>query len=285
MSPTPGHSDCAIEIGTRHARGGDVLNSLAVFDVGAYAMSREADDKFHPLPCSEAAGGHGTVPIIDSSSMTMLTFFSAGDTDSRWHRAVVVGIVSNPLVDEAHGGVAVRRVMYVAKLATDSLSMTFPQPGDSGTPFFDPNGHLHSFLFGTMEGPGQPASLRLLLVPANAALAQLRALPELRDYGIRRFVAPSTVQERNDTMRAAFRVPVSTLVAGAILAIAYTLILGRAPAAAQGVPPGPALDEAAAARKPEDELLLPSTPRGDASDGDVDGGIGSGGAGVDKKKW
>jgi hypothetical protein len=127
----------------------------------------------------------------------MLTFVTA--EGSTWYRAVVVDVVTACLV--ARGGPQdVLNVMYLAEPVDGTPPDAVPSVGDSGTPFFDARGHLHSFLSALWLSPSGQTP-RLLLVPATAALAQLRALPALRGYDIRGFASPSTVKAREEAMR------------------------------------------------------------------------------------
>ena len=179
----------------------------AAVDVGAYAMHREVDDVLHPLPCSEtpaerdlvASEGAGaaaaaSLPTVDSTSAMMLSFFDG----PVWYRAGVRDAVANCLVKRG-GPQDVLNVMYVAEFA-DGTPNNALRLGDSGTPFFGPDGHLHSFLSAMWLAEGRPP--RALLVPAKAALAQLRMLPALQGFDIRGFRSFDTVNDRCAAMRA-----------------------------------------------------------------------------------
>jgi hypothetical protein len=180
--------------------------TTVVADVAAYAMARLPGDMTHPLPYREPiyaglsddgnAGGGLTIggyspPSYAAEPATLLYFDGAV-----WRRFPLTGGTSpNPSTPDVP-----RRLIYSAGVEEGTPLAARPRKTDVGAPFYLPDGRLHSILADVWEwADGQATTYAL--IPAQVALAQLRALPALAGYDIRGLVAPESVAERVASMR------------------------------------------------------------------------------------
>lgn len=220
----PGHADAArsaIAVNVIYSHGTQVQTYPAAVDVGAFAVKSTAGESLHELPCC----GDPSLPSLDSCDATMLSYFDG----TNWLRFVLSGVVSCRLPlptgsGEPRSDVVDLRHVAVAAAGTPT-SARLPTIGDSGAPFFDSRGHLHSFLVAVELQGGRP--VRWELVPAAAALAQLRALLGPRGYRIGGFLAPEPVHVRAASLRG----PSALVSLGRVIGRG---LLGLFPAAAPG---------------------------------------------------
>lgn len=194
----PGRPDAvanAITLTVKYSHGTEVRSFPVAVDVGAFAVKGGAGETLFELPCC----GDPTAPALDTCDTSMLSYFDG----TTWLRFVLSGVLSRHLPAPTGSGdqySKVREIRHEVVAAEGTPpSARLPTIGDSGAPFFDSRGHLHSFLAAVNFVDGRP--VRWLLVPAAAALAQLRALLGPRGYRVRGFLATESVQARAASLR------------------------------------------------------------------------------------